>query len=169
MENRRHHLIILGSYQRRIIVTAVMTSILLINVGLIGWFLFDPSLLSHIDTIDTIAIAGVELAVIGLIFVLSLFASNKIAGPIYAFNKVLHQIRDGDLSARLHLRPGDICHSVADEMNETFDDLESRITALRESLNRLQETGSHDDAQQALISELQSQLEHFTNHSAKDK
>ena len=162
MHNRRHQLIILGSYQRRIIATAVMTSILLINLTLIAWLLLDPQLISRIDTVDTIAVALIELVVIGLIFVVSLFASNRIAGPMYAFDKVLKQIHGGDLSARLHLRPGDICHNVADEMNATFDDLQNRISVIKETVNRLQQLEGISNEQQASIDELQAQLEHFS-------
>jgi len=169
MENRRHHLIILGTFQRKIITTAVLSAILLINVVLITWFLIDPVLISRIDTSDILVIALVEVAIIATISILSLLASNKIAGPMYAFDKVLKEIRGGDLSARLHLRPGDICHRVASEMNETFDDLDSRITVLKDNLIRLQQLECHDTAQQALIEEMKSQLDHFTNQHTTDK
>ena len=169
MENRRHHLIILGSYQRKLIISAVMTAILLLNLVLITWFLVDPGLIGKFETRDTFAIALVEVAIIAAIFVLSLFASNKIAGPMYAFDKVLKEIRAGNLSARLHLRPGDICHNVASEMNETFDELENRITAIKEILAKLQELEGNDSTQQTLLSEIRVQLEHFTHHPANDK
>ena len=168
MHNRRHHLIILGSYQRRIIAGAVMTAILLINVILVSWFLLDPTLIGRIDTVDTLIIAGVEMAVIGLIFVLSLVASNKIAGPIYAFEKVLKQVRAGDLSARLHLRPGDICHSVADEMNVTFEELNERVEAIKVSIEKLNAAEGDPGRQQALIDELQEQLGHFNNQGGEE-
>jgi methyl-accepting chemotaxis protein len=100
--------------------------------------------------------------VIGLIFVVSLFASNRIAGPMYAFDKVLKQIHGGDLTARLHLRPGDICHNVADEMNATFDDLQNRITAMKDTVSRLQQLENISSEQQVLIDELQAQLDHFS-------
>lgn len=169
MENRRHHLIILGSFQRRLISGAVMASILLINLALIASLLIEPELLSRIDTMDTVALALIEVAIIALIFFVSLLASNKIAGPMYAFDKTLEQIRSGDLMARLHLRPGDICHDVAREMNETFDDLNSRITALKETTAKLQQLDCNDSTQQKLIEELHRQLDHFNNKSPAAK
>lgn len=158
MPDRRQQLIILGTFQRRIILGAVLGSILLINIVLILGFLLDPQLLNRIDTIDTAIIAIVELATIGLIFYLSLLASNKIAGPMYAFDKVLQRIREGDLSARLHLRHGDIFVDVAEEMNQTFDALSARIEQLKTTVAQLQQLDATDE-QQARLDELHSLLE----------
>ena len=169
MENRRHHLIILGSYQRRLIAGAVMTSILLINLVLIAGLLLNPELLGYIDTADTIGLAITEIAVIAVIFIVSLLASNKIAGPMYSFDKVLRQIRSGDLTTRLQLRPGDICHDVASEMNETFDDLNNRVTALKACTATLQQLKCNDSTQEALINELRTQLEHFTTNPSVEE
>jgi methyl-accepting chemotaxis protein len=160
MSNRRHQLIVLGNFQRRIIFGAVFGSILLVNLVLITWFLLDPQLLNHIDTLDTVAIALVELVIMGLIFYLSLLASNKIAGPMYAFNKVLAQVREGDLSARLHLRHGDICMDVAQEMNATFEQFARQIEELQQLGKQLQQSEG-DSERQALLQSLDDKLKQF--------
>ena len=136
---------------------------------MISWFFVEPELINHLDTVDTLAIALIEVVVIAAIFIISVFASNKIAGPMYAFDKVLKQIREGDLSARLHLRPGDIFHSVADEMNETLADLQSRIDNLQQSTRQLDQLECHDREQQRLLKELQEQLKHFTKNLSTEK
>jgi len=158
MPNRRHQLIILGTFQRRIILGAVLGSILLINIVLIVGYMLDPQLLNRIDTIDTAIIALIELAIMGLIFYLSLLASNKIAGPMYAFDKMLQRVREGDLTTRLHLRHGDIFVDVAEEMNQTFDTLCAQIEQLKTTVAQLQQLDTTTE-QQALLDELQGQLE----------
>lgn len=158
MPSRRHQLIILGDFQRRLIMGAVFGGILLINLILIVWFLLDPQLLNQIDTLDTLAIALVELAIMALIFYLSLLASNKIAGPMYAFDKVLQQIREGDLTARLHLRHGDIFVDVSHEMNQTFDEFCAQINRLKATAAQLQKMENSAE-QQRLIDEMAAQLD----------
>jgi len=160
MPNRRHQLIILGNFQRRIILGAVFGSIFLVNLVLIIGFLLDPQLINHIDTSDTVAIAVVELAVMSLVFYLSLLASNKIAGPMYAFNKVLAQIREGDLTARLHLRHGDICMDVAQEMNATFEQFATQIEGMRELSDKLKQCREESE-RQALLQSLDAKLRQF--------
>jgi len=158
MPDRRHQLIILGTFQRRIILGAILGGIFLINLVLIIGYLLDPQLLSRIDTLDTAVIAIVELAIMGLIFYFSLLASNKIAGPMYAFDKVLQRVRGGDLTARLHLRHGDIFVDVADEMNQTLDALSTQVEQLKATLAQLKQLDNQTE-QQALLDELQAQLE----------
>jgi len=158
MPSRRHQLIILGDFQRRLIMGAVFGGIFLINLLLIVWFLLDPQLLNQIDILDTLAIALVELAIMALIFYLSLLASNKIAGPMYAFDKVLQQIREGDLTARLHLRHGDIFVDVSHEMNQTFDEFCAQINQLKATAAQLQRMENSAE-QQRLIDDMAAQLD----------
>jgi len=164
MPNRRHQLIILGDFQRRIILAAVFGGILLVNLVLIIGFLLDPQLLNYIDTSDTMAIAVVELAVIALLFYLSLLASNKIAGPMYAFDKVLMRIREGDLTARLHLRHGDICMNVAQEMNVTVEHIATQMKEMQELSDRLNQCQDENERKK-LLQSLDEKLKQFQTHT----
>jgi signal transduction histidine kinase len=67
-----------------------------------------------------------QLGFTALIFVICIFISHKIAGPIYKIKKHLASMREGLSHGKLYLRKGDYFHELADEMNETFSYLEER-------------------------------------------
>ncbi|MCP4649691.1 MAG: methyl-accepting chemotaxis protein [PVC group bacterium] len=65
-----------------------------------------------------------------VLFVLSIFASHKMAGPIYRMANVAKAIREGNLTVDLsRLREGD-------EFTELADELNGAIIKLRSSVNR---------------------------------
>lgn len=47
--------------------------------------------------------------------------SHKTAGPMINFKRVFREIRDGNVGARVRLRPGDDFRDVADEFNRMVD------------------------------------------------
>ena len=51
----------------------------------------------------------------------ALKVSQKIAGASYRMRQVLGAYRDGDKSARIKLRDGDLHNALADDINATLD------------------------------------------------
>ncbi len=69
-----------------------------------------------------------------LLFILSIFASHKIAGPLYRIENVANSIQKGDLSVDLSkLRAGDELCDLAAALN-------GAVTTLRTAMDRLRET-----------------------------
>lgn len=69
-----------------------------------------------------------------LLFLLSIFASHKIAGPLYRMETAAHAIQKGDLSVDLSkLRSGD-------ELGDLAAALNGAITTLRTSIDRCRDT-----------------------------
>ena len=68
----------------------------------------------------------IQIGFIALTFVVCIFVSHKIAGPMYKLCNYLEDIRNGGLSQELYFRDGDYFQEVAAELNETLDYLESR-------------------------------------------
>ena len=64
-----------------------------------------------------------QLGFTALVFIIGIFFSHKIAGPIYKLKKHLRMIRDGQASEDLYFRQGDHFHDLADEINDTFNTL----------------------------------------------
>jgi signal transduction histidine kinase len=58
---------------------------------------------------------------------LGIVLSHRTAGPMYRFKLVFHQIQEGDISARIRLRPKDDLRDVADECNKAIDFLVNRV------------------------------------------
>jgi signal transduction histidine kinase len=65
-----------------------------------------------------------HLGMTGLIFIICIIFSHKIAGPIYKTRQILSIIRDGNLNERLSFRGGDYFPELAEDFNETFDEIQ---------------------------------------------
>jgi len=71
-----------------------------------------------------IALISWQIGFTGLIFVICIFFSHKIAGPIYKLIKFFRALRQGDQPGRLFFRNGDYFHELADEFNLTFENIQ---------------------------------------------
>ena len=60
---------------------------------------------------------------IGLFFVL---LTHKIVGPLVRFKHVFEAVKQGDYSARVHIRKNDYLHELADSFNAMMDSVEKR-------------------------------------------
>jgi len=56
-----------------------------------------------------------------MIFIICVFFSHKIAGPIYKLQKFFAAVREGHLSAKLFFRKGDYFHELAEDYNDTME------------------------------------------------
>ena len=68
----------------------------------------------------------VELCIIGLVFVLSIFLTHKVAGPIYKLGNYLYEVRNGGANYPLSFRDGDYFHEIAEEVNLTLEYLRNK-------------------------------------------
>lgn len=64
-----------------------------------------------------------------MIFIICVFFSHKIAGPIFKLQKFFAAAREGQLSAKLFFRKGDYFHELADDYNDTMDTILERQKA----------------------------------------
>jgi methyl-accepting chemotaxis protein len=58
-----------------------------------------------------------------------LVVSHRVLGPFVQFMHVFKRIKDGDLSARIRLRPNDRVHFIANEFNDMMDSLEKKFAS----------------------------------------
>jgi signal transduction histidine kinase len=68
----------------------------------------------------------IEGAFLGLAFLIGIFISHKIAGPMYKMQKYLQDFREGDVDYPLNFRDGDNFQEVADELNITIEHIQNR-------------------------------------------
>lgn len=69
------------------------------------------------------------------IFILGVFISHKIAGPMYRIEKSARAIRDGDLSVNFNVRKND-------EMRQTASALEEMVDSLQEDIKNVKTASS---------------------------
>ncbi len=67
-------------------------------------------------------IIGLALMIVA-ISILSIFASHKMAGPMFKFERTLRQLSQGDMVEKIRLRRGDSFKELASEINVLIDRL----------------------------------------------
>jgi methyl-accepting chemotaxis protein len=81
---------------------------------------------------------AVILAMI-LIFLHSVRASHKVAGPLYRFRIVLEALKQGEISSPISIRKGDCLHQEADLINEVLESLRQNLEGLQEAQVQMNE------------------------------
>lgn len=101
--------------------------------------------------------AKTSLIGLAIAFGLSLFLSHFIAGPLYRFERTLEEMRDGNLSVQVRLRPHDEFKEIAELFNMTLMSLRFKVKKERETLqasldkmkslsDKLKQTGQASEA-----------------------
>lgn len=75
-----------------------------------------------------------------LVFIVCIFFSHKIAGPMYKLQKFLQAKRDGVDNGKLFFRKGDYFQEIADDFNDTFNEMEEQY---QQDLTYLSEVNSY--------------------------
>lgn len=97
-----------------------------------------PDGLQSLESIQTkliILLSVWHLALTLLIFILSVFFSHRIAGPLYKLVLKLKSIREGRGIERIQFRKGDYFPEIADEFNETFSYIKNNYDKGNASIN----------------------------------
>lgn len=103
----------------------------------------------------------------GIIAIVSLFISNRIAGPVYRFEQSALVVGSGDLTHRVRLRRGDEFMELQDEFNDMVARLQGKalqdrnlVERLSQRLARLAAEAPSDQLRQDMAA-LRGELEHL--------
>jgi len=98
----------------------------------------------------------VTTCILGLaVWIVTLFASHKIAGPMYRFERDLRDIATGNLQKKIGIRDGDQFADMVLSLNAMVDSLNGKLTILNNKLEQLEGKAKELDGPQALIDEIQ--------------
>jgi methyl-accepting chemotaxis protein len=107
---------------------------------------------------------------LGAVAFLALLLSNKMAGPLYRFERSMETVSGGDLTHRVHLRKGDELQDFQDAFNamvEAVHRIASKDAALVSRVARQLEDISKADGLPAealrRLGELKAEVEHITS------
>lgn len=85
----------------------------------------------------------INLIVIGLTavagFIVMLYSSHKLAGPLYRFEKGLEDTASGDLTFRFNLRTKDQISAMADRLNSFNARMDGKIAVIKEESTLLRD------------------------------
>jgi len=105
---------------------------------------FDNSRLAIRSTADyilpSILLSGATVIIITgfAAIIMTLFASHKIAGPLYHIGKDIDELASGNLNVRFVLRGGDEIKELAGKLDEMAGSLRSKAAAIRAALASLE-------------------------------
>lgn len=100
----------------------------LMNNIVVHFAVKNPDVATHYETKRNslmLFLVSLHFALTLLSFVICIFFSHKVAGPLYKLTQHLLLIRKGDSPGKLWFRRGDYFKEIADEVNETVNYLES--------------------------------------------
>ena len=97
----------------------------------------------------------IALALITLVtIIVTLIISNKLAGPLFRFQKELKEIGEGNLTQEIKLRKNDQITAIADSLNQMRTGLKNNILAIKEEVEQIIESASGQDIPPELIKKL---------------
>jgi methyl-accepting chemotaxis protein len=110
-----------------------------IGIGLIGFDIYwtvgrdivrdlmDPGLYGLFKHAAVVTVVKISFYLVGVAF-MALLVSNKMAGPVYRFERSAQTIAKGDLTYRVHLRTGDELIDLQDAFNGMMDSLHQKVS-----------------------------------------
>jgi len=105
-----------------------------------------------------------QLAFLLIVFIISVFFSHKIAGPMFKLQKFLKEKKNGMTHDKLYFRKGDYFHEVAEDINAVFDQIDKNqfddliyLDEVKSYLGNLSMVVPED--KQAVLQEITSRIE----------
>jgi len=135
-KSRRKIIIVKKALQYKF-ASVVMVSMLLVACS-IGWDIYHssfraikalnpPDSYSMMLKINNLMIGKLAVLFI-IVFIIVIFISHRVAGPIFIFERSCDNIANGDLTYRVHLRNGDQFEELKDKFNRMIFEIHKRIT-----------------------------------------
>lgn len=132
--DRRRQLVVDPADQRKIMTSVALPMLVILALVLCVQMAFDYKIRQGTLDVDGTILGLPERSVSAVLFFLfatayqivhALRVSNRIAGAAYNIRRTLDAYKEGDRSARVGLRKGDLPMQVADDVNELLDWFES--------------------------------------------
>ncbi|MBD3314706.1 MAG: hypothetical protein GF344_02875 [Chitinivibrionales bacterium] len=83
-------------------------------------------------TLLQVLAVGMMLVIVQVVL-LTIFFSHKLAGPLYRFERVCHELIEGNYSQHIVLRRGDQMQNLASLLNEVIALTQKRLVTLRDT------------------------------------
>lgn len=76
-----------------------------------------------------------QVVLLSLSLLISIFMSHKIAGPLYKLRKAIAEARAGNLDLRIQFRQKDYFQELAPEFNTLMDSIQDRIAQKEQGIS----------------------------------
>ncbi len=151
MNNQRSQTMIKNEFQHRLILSTLLITLITLNLIIMAATLLDYFYgnTGGVVNVFTVSVAVMEVVAVAVVYTVSKRISFHIAGPVYAIERSLGFMRDGDIAHRLTLREGDHFAEVADAVNAVLDAYQMKIERMQQLVDgemtseRQQELAEH--------------------------
>lgn len=139
MKTRRSQTLIKSDFQQKLIMYMVLLALITINVIIMVAELLDSRFGSDesLFSLFYISVAVMEVVAVFIIYFVSRGISFRIAGPVYALERTIRSMGEGNLDQTLNLRTKDQFSEVANELNQVMHDYRERIHQAQELARQL--------------------------------
>ncbi|MEP5764964.1 MAG: methyl-accepting chemotaxis protein [Halieaceae bacterium] len=162
MTTKRTQVMIKGEFQQRLIMNTLLITLITLNLIILMAFALD-NMFGSTDSyfnVFNISVALLELVAVVIVYFIGRKISFQIAGPLYAMERTLYEMEEGNLGMSLKLRPGDEFSDLALAVNEV-------LTTYRQRVGRIQEiAGTGGELSPQEIRDLRLELRFFNTASA---
>jgi methyl-accepting chemotaxis protein len=147
----RKQYIVNKDFQARLTMIIILLVIIVANImgGLVYFMLnTDTGLAGMVSVLNVSstekllfpAILTAEIISILIVALISLFVSHRMAGPVYRFERVIEDMRDGNLDFTFKIREKDEFKELADSLGELISEYNQVIGQTKKSTKYLEET-----------------------------
>jgi len=144
MSENRKITLIKRNFQNDLIIKTVLTTFITLNIILTVAYMM-----------------GLELFFGVVIYYIGRRISFHIAGPIYALERSLKLVHEGDLTVNLKLRKGDNFKEVSDVLNDMIVTYREQLQALKEIINEIKIKADNQQITSAEFDALDEKLSFF--------
>jgi methyl-accepting chemotaxis protein len=133
MNKKRSQVIIKNEFQQKLIVSTLLITLITLNVIIMAAFMIDSMFGSDdlMFNVFNVSVAAMELVAVVIVYYVGRKISFHIAGPVYAIERTLKFMNEGNLAQTLKLRPGDHFVEVADEINNVILSYQQRLARVK--------------------------------------
>jgi len=171
MFKKRKTTIIKKRFQNELIIKTVLTTFITLNIILVcAYLMTDPIFTSALTTQTFLQyLAGLEIIAAVVIYLISRRFSFHIAGPVYAFERSLKAMTEGDLTIFLQLRKNDNFAEVSDVLNETLDIYREQIMVIKQQVHEIRTKAESNPSLISEFDDLEQKLNFFRVEKEESK
>jgi methyl-accepting chemotaxis protein len=139
MNDMRKTIMIKREFQQHLMLQTVLMTFFVLNITIVAVFFSSdylgrgPELFKNLIAL----LAVLEIVGVAIVYLISKRISFRIAGPVYALERTLRWVGEGDLTPELVLRDGDFFQEAAQTLNTTNSILRDRVVHMQELASRI--------------------------------
>ena len=133
MHEQRKQVIIKNEFQYKLILSTLLITLITLNVIIIAAFLLEHAFgsMGLPFSVFNMSVVGMEIAAVVIVFFIGRRISFRIAGPVYALERTLNIMNEGDLTQTLRLRAGDQFVEASEVINGVMGNYRERLATMQ--------------------------------------